>query len=71
MNPSACKFTYVRWALLCSGEGPQRSAGSLCKPPASVIAKALGYHAKTATRLITEASGTWSRYASGDHERRR
>ncbi|MFH8462453.1 hypothetical protein [Streptomyces sp. NPDC017991] len=30
--------------------------------PAPVIAKALGYHDKTATRLVTEAGGTWSRY---------
>ncbi|GAA2605160.1 hypothetical protein GCM10010304_63690 [Streptomyces roseoviolaceus] len=35
--------------------------------PAPVIAKALGYHDKTATRLVTEAVGTWSRYAPGDH----
>ncbi|WP_404962733.1 alpha/beta fold hydrolase [Streptomyces sp. 147326] len=32
-------------------------------------ARALGYHDKTATRLVTEAGGTWSRYASGDHTR--
>jgi hypothetical protein len=31
--------------------------------PAPVIAKALGYHGKTATRLVTESGGTWSRYA--------
>ncbi len=37
--------------------------------PAPVIAKALGYHDMTATRLVTEAGGTWSRYASGDHRR--
>ncbi|WP_331742240.1 hypothetical protein [Streptomyces sp. NBC_01006] len=37
--------------------------------PAPVIAKALGYHDKTATRLVTEAGGTWSRYAPGDHQR--
>lgn len=39
--------------------------------PAPVIAKALGYHDKTAARLVTEAGGTWSRYAPGDHSRRR
>jgi hypothetical protein len=37
----------------------------------AAIAKALGYHDKTATRLVTEAGGTWSRYAPGGHERRR
>ncbi|WP_369252969.1 hypothetical protein [Streptomyces sp. R41] len=37
--------------------------------PAPVIAKALGYHDKTATRLLTAADGTWSRYAPGDHTR--
>jgi len=39
------------------------------RAPAPVIAKALGYHDKTATRLVTEAGGTWSRYAPGDHTR--
>ncbi|GAA2689705.1 hypothetical protein GCM10009864_74610 [Streptomyces lunalinharesii] len=37
--------------------------------PAPVLAKALGYHDKTATRLVTEAGGTWIRYAPGDHAR--
>ncbi|KJS61481.1 hypothetical protein [Streptomyces rubellomurinus] len=37
--------------------------------PAPVIAKALGYHDKTATRFVAEAGGTWSRYAPGDHQR--
>jgi gentisate 1,2-dioxygenase len=36
---------------------------------APVIARTLGYHDKTATRLVTEADGTWSRYAPGDHSR--
>jgi hypothetical protein len=35
--------------------------------PAPVIAKALGYHNKTATRLVIEAGRTWSRYAPGAH----
>jgi hypothetical protein len=30
---------------------------------------ALRYHDETATRLVTEAGGTWSRYAPGDHSR--
>ncbi|MFE5940169.1 hypothetical protein ACFQ69_32930 [Streptomyces sp. NPDC056470] len=33
--------------------------------PEPVIAKARGYHDKTA-RLVTEAGGGWSRYAPGD-----
>ncbi|MFC8424156.1 hypothetical protein ACFUN7_25315 [Streptomyces sp. NPDC057236] len=39
----------------------------LLQAPAPVIAKALGYHDKTTTRLVTEAGGTWNRYAPGDH----
>ncbi|MBZ4322751.1 hypothetical protein [Streptomyces huiliensis] len=39
--------------------------------PAPVIAKALGYHDKTATRLVTEAGGTWSRSAPGGRSRSR
>ncbi|MGW8851798.1 hypothetical protein ACWGNE_28995 [Streptomyces xiamenensis] len=37
--------------------------------PAPAIAKALGDHDKTATRLVTEAGGTWAQYAPGDHSR--
>lgn len=56
------------------GVPPQRGRTSairqlVLQAPAPVIAKALGYHDKTATRLVTEAGGTWSRYAPGDHSR--
>lgn len=56
------------------GVPPQRGRTSairqlVLQAPAPVIAKALGYHDKTATRLVTEAGGTWSRYAPGDHTR--
>jgi hypothetical protein len=37
--------------------------------PAPVVARSLGYHDKTTTRLAAEAGGTWSRYAPGDHAR--
>ena len=37
--------------------------------PAPVVAQALGYQDKTTSRLVTEAGGTWSRYAGGDHNR--
>lgn len=57
-----------------SGVPPQRGRTSVIRQlvlqaPAPVIAKALGYHDKTAARLVTEAGGTWSRYARGDHQR--
>ncbi|MEU8164904.1 hypothetical protein AB0B97_00185 [Micromonospora sp. NPDC049004] len=35
--------------------------------PAPVVADALGFHPTTATRQVTNAGGTWSRYAAGDH----
>ncbi|MFE9097811.1 hypothetical protein [Streptomyces sp. NPDC007264] len=35
----------------------------------SIVSTALGYHDKTATRPVTEAGGTRSRYAPGDHQR--
>jgi hypothetical protein len=38
--------------------------------PAPVVAKALGYHHSTTTRVATEAGTPWSRYAAGDHSRR-
>ncbi|MFS4105978.1 hypothetical protein [Streptomyces sp. PD-S100-1] len=56
------------------GVPPQRGRTSairqlVLQAPAPVIAKALGYHDRTATRLVTEAGGNWSRYAPGDHRR--
>jgi hypothetical protein len=39
----------------------------LLKMPAPVVAGALGYPDKTATRLLNEAGSQWSRYAAGDH----
>ncbi|MFH8586466.1 hypothetical protein ACH4GP_18995 [Streptomyces celluloflavus] len=58
------------------GFPPQRGRTSAIRQlvfqaPAPVIARALGYHDKTATRLVTEAGGTRWRYALGDHARRR
>lgn len=46
------------------GVPPQRGRTSairqlVLQTPAPVIAKALGYHDKTATRLVTEAGGAW------------
>ncbi|MFD0227986.1 hypothetical protein ACWGPD_06510 [Streptomyces hirsutus] len=50
------------------GVPPQRGRASAIRQlvlqapaPAPVIAKALGYHDKTVTRLVTEAGGTWGR----------
>lgn len=37
--------------------------------PAPVVAEALSYHRVTTAKLASEAGGTWSRYASGDHRR--
>ncbi|MCX4740901.1 hypothetical protein [Streptomyces antibioticus] len=56
------------------GVPPQRGRASAIRQfvnqaPAPVIAKALGYHDMTATRLVTEAGGTWNRYATGDEAR--
>ncbi|WP_345509573.1 hypothetical protein [Streptomyces yanii] len=35
--------------------------------PAPVVARALGCHDKATTHLVTEARGTWSRFAPGNH----
>ncbi len=35
--------------------------------PAPVIARSLGYHDNTTTRLATETAKTWNQYAPGDH----
>jgi len=58
--------------LLASKETLGRRAhrrALVLQAPAPVVAQALGYHDKTASRLVTEAGGTWSRYAGGDHTR--
>lgn len=54
------------------GVPPQRGRASairqlVLQAPAPVIAKALDHHDKTTTRLVTEAGGSWSRYAPGGH----
>jgi hypothetical protein len=53
--------------------GPGASRRSAADPSAIcqlvLPGTALGYHGKTDTRLVTEAGGTWSRYAPGDHSR--
>jgi hypothetical protein len=37
--------------------------------PAPVVAEALSYQRVTTAKLASEAGGTWSRYAAGDHWR--
>ncbi|MFD9442307.1 hypothetical protein ACFWBR_29975 [Streptomyces sp. NPDC060006] len=69
MNPVSLQVHLRKIGVL-----PQRGRTSairqlVLQAPAPVIAKALGYHDKTATRLVTEAGGTWSRYAPGVHQR--
>lgn len=41
----------------------------LLQVPAPVIAKALGYHDQTTSRLAIETAATWSRYGPGDHSK--
>lgn len=43
----------------------QAPAPVIAKAP--VVAKALGRHDKTTTRLVTEAGGAWSRYSLNGH----
>jgi hypothetical protein len=37
--------------------------------PAPVIARSLGFHDKTTTRIAADAGGPWSRYASDGDSR--
>ncbi|GAA3127115.1 hypothetical protein GCM10020254_88180 [Streptomyces goshikiensis] len=60
--------------LRAAGVPAQRGRASairhlVLQAPAPVVARALGYHDKTTGHLVTEAGGTWSRYAPGDHTR--
>jgi hypothetical protein len=52
-----------------TGDGGHFDRQLVLQAPAPVVAQALGYHDKTTSRLVTEAGGTWSRYAGGDHNR--
>ncbi|GAA3126897.1 hypothetical protein GCM10020254_87880 [Streptomyces goshikiensis] len=54
--------------LRAAGVPAQRGRASairhlVLQAPAPVVARALGYHDKTTGHLVTEAGGTWSRYA--------
>ncbi|WP_433237568.1 hypothetical protein ACQPYK_29155 [Streptosporangium sp. CA-135522] len=67
MNPSS-----LRDPLREIGVSPERGRAASIRqlvlqalPP--VIARALGYHDKSATRIATETGSPWSRYAPGDH----
>lgn len=42
----------------------QASCGVSCGPVCPVVTDTLGFHPTTATRQITNAHGSWSRYAS-------
>jgi hypothetical protein len=62
-----------RWSM--TSASPPSPAGLRAPPapvlemPAPVVADALGYHQATNAKLASQAGGTWSRYASGDHLR--
>ena len=40
------------------------------KPPAPVVADALGFHQKSTARQVANAGATWNRDAAGDHNTR-
>jgi integrase len=53
-----------------SGHGRTAAIRQLVlQAPPPVIAQALGYHTKSATRIATEAGAPWKSYAPGDHTR--
>ncbi|MFE4415585.1 hypothetical protein [Streptomyces sp. NPDC056821] len=69
MNPATLRDALRRLGIPV-GKGRTSAIRQLVlQAPAPVIAQALGYHDKSATRIATEAGAPWKCYAPGDHAR--
>lgn len=65
---AATMLTHLRTLGFLTGPARLSALRQLVlQAPAPVIARSLGYHDNTTTRLAAEAGGTWNRYAPGDH----
>jgi hypothetical protein len=70
MSPTTLR-DYLREIAVPAERGRAAAIRQLVlQAPPPVIARALGYHDTTATRIAAEAGSPWSRYAPGDHNRR-
>jgi hypothetical protein len=66
-NPGTLR-EHLRLAGFLTGTArPAALRQLVLQAPAPVIARALGFHDKTTTRVAADAGGTWNRYAPNDH----
>ena len=69
-QPLAAGTMLVHLRRLGFPTGPARLSALrqlVLQAPAPVIARSLGYHDNTTTRIAVEAGKTWNQYAPGDH----
>ncbi|MGP3965686.1 hypothetical protein ACTWPT_58065 [Nonomuraea sp. 3N208] len=66
-NPGTLR-EHLRLAGFLTGTArPAALRQLVLQAPAPIIARALGFHDKTTTRVAADAGGTWNRYAPNDH----
>ncbi|MFF7756051.1 hypothetical protein ACFZCP_44255 [Streptomyces sp. NPDC007971] len=63
MNPVSLQVHLREIGVPAQRVSPSAIRQLVLQAPAPVIAKARGHHDQIATLLVTEAGGTWSRYA--------
>ena len=69
MNPVSLQVHLREIGSLRSAAGPPRSVSSSSKPRPPSSRRHSAITTRPPRRLVTEAGGTWSRYAPGDHTR--
>ncbi|MGW4409694.1 hypothetical protein ACWEJ6_37090 [Nonomuraea sp. NPDC004702] len=66
-NPGTLREHLRLAGFLTSTARPAALRQLVLQAPAPVIARALGFHDKTTTRVAADAGGTWNRCAPNDH----
>jgi hypothetical protein len=68
-NPNGIREHLRRAGFPTGAARPAALRQLVLQTPAPVIAKSLGYHHITTTRVAANAGGTWNRYAPNDHSK--
>ncbi|GAA2126969.1 hypothetical protein GCM10009727_16430 [Actinomadura napierensis] len=67
LNPGTLREQLRQHGYMTGKARPAALRQLVLQAPAPVITRSLGFHDKSTTRIVTEAGGTWNRYAPGDH----
>jgi hypothetical protein len=70
LNANGLRDQLREHGYLTSTARPAALRQLVLQAPAPVVARSLGFHNQSTTRIAAEAGGTWNRYAPGDHSRR-